>query len=82
MTDLSLLPSHVRSEIFRWQAALSPLIEDPSKPQLPYLRAVATRLRVSHKTAVRKFYAFRRDGLAGLVDRRALISLRNRKSRK
>jgi hypothetical protein len=67
---LAGLSEEIRSEIFKWQAAFLPLLENKKK-RLMHLSLIASRFDVSPKTAIKKFYRFREFGLAGLVDRRA-----------
>jgi hypothetical protein len=65
----SLTPA-LQLDALNWQAALLPIVGDRRKRGL-HLELIAKRFKVSPKTARKKFDRFVRNGLAGLIDRRA-----------
>ncbi|MCA1659010.1 MAG: hypothetical protein LC642_00490, partial [Verrucomicrobiaceae bacterium] len=67
---LGKLSDAQQRNILLWHAEFLPLKEDKNK-RLAKLAKIAAKFGVSHKTAIKKFYRFQRQGLAGLVDRRA-----------
>src|ERR1700686_913306 len=67
---LANLPEELRDETLRWNGAFLTIVADNRKPQL-HPQPLANRFGVSLKTAQKKFYRFRKHGMAGLVDRRA-----------
>jgi hypothetical protein len=67
---LSKLPPELHDETFAWMKALTPILAEKKK-RLMHLSLVASRFNVSPKTAIKKFYRFKKFGMAGLIDRRA-----------
>lgn len=67
--ELSAIPEAARVEAFRWKQILDPLLV----VERHIARAIhehAQRLNVPEPTLRTKFYAFKKSGLAGLIDRR------------
>lgn len=67
--QLSSVPEAARADAFRWKTILEPiLMADRRRVQL--IHDTARTLEVSEATVRAKFYAFKRDGLKGLIDKR------------
>ena len=64
--SLSRLPAEAREEAARWHAALTGV----TAPVTRSLRQIAADLGVSYQTAVRRYYAWKERGVAGLVSGR------------
>lgn len=62
---LMQLPAAERARAELWDAAF----RDVTEPVTESLRAVAARLGAGYSTALRKWYAWKREGVAGLVRR-------------
>jgi len=70
--QLSSVPEAARADAFRWKTILEPiLMADRRRVQL--IHDTARTLEISEATVRAKFYAFKRDGLKGLIDKRAFV---------
>jgi len=69
LTDLHAIPEEARADAFRWEELLKPLLAIDGRLTRA-LHDLARRLEIPEPTLRRKFYAFKKHGLAGLIDRR------------
>lgn len=76
LVSLGNLPQEVRDDIMRWAQEL----ETAEKPITDWLRGVAGRMGVSFQTARRKYDAWRKQGLPGLINRAKAPEVRNQQS--
>jgi hypothetical protein len=73
MNQLVAVLTHVsdqRAEILQWEQRLAPIANGPKRGRVQALELLARQLEIPFKTVLKKFYAYKKDGLGGLVDRR------------